>query len=561
MFKQLIATNPPRVSQGYARNNGTLYTRLGVNNATADAVPQYMGHVDIPADSLSGLSSDWHAHIKVLYESGTYGGVSTEAAPTSTTNVIRRFHIRISPDLTLDPTNIGNSIGISDPAEGATSIGGQLSVDLTAVAGSGGSIIRATSSWNTQSDFLNFQLPLSRWSDGYAAGGLRVCVFFNWEAATPTNTIMKVVSTSVTITPGQDLVMIPSTAPRTLTAAMFGAHWNTWPLGADSGATPPLGITAAAVRAHDYGSDLTFSDYGMWRVTETLNWSTLTVAQQNADPGWAVTDRFVNKHAARRKVVTLSGTASFYAADRRSPPSDLALGTSSSWYRFCSRIGERYTGQGIYYEIWNEPNLPNNLFIGWNGTPAQLAQMVTLAAQALRAADPSCKIIGPSFVNILDRGSDLNYTTTKAFYALSGGAALAAVDYVNFHTYPLMSGNPMSALMFTKNMRRLLTELGAPTKPIYMTEMSTQGPAYSTFTPLQRKAFLQRSVVTLLCGDPYMHGVFWYGMDHSTLFFTQDDANAWNEMVQFMTSGPITLAKVNTDGTVTVVVNGASRVF
>lgn len=560
MLRQLLAPSQPQVAQGYARNNGTLYHCLSTNSA-ADTTPKYMGHVDIPADALSGLSSDWHANIKVLYESGVYGGVSPDAAPTGTANVMRRFHIRISPDLTLDPTNIGNSIGMTDPAERAVSIGGQLSVDITAVAGTMGCEVRCTSSWNTQSDFLTSPLALSRWIDGYAQGGLRVCVFFNWEASTPLNTIMKVVSTSVTMVPGATLTLVTSAAPRTLTLPMFGGHWNTWPVAASNGANPPFGVLAGGVRDHDYSSDIVQAAYGTWPMTETLNWSTLTVAQQNADPGWATVDRFVAKHASRRKILTLNATPSFYAADRRLPPNDLAAGVNSSWYRFCTRIGTRFAGQGIYYEIWNEPNLPGNPYIGWNGTQAELVTMVTLGAQALRAVDPSCKIIGPSFVNLIDRGGDLNYTTTKAFYALSGGAALAAVDMVAFHAYPLASGNPLSALLFLKKLRQMMTELGAPTKPIYMTEMSTENPAYAAFPLAQRRAFLQRSMITLLCGDPYIQGFCWYGMDHNTLYFTQDDADAWNDVATFMTSGPVTMCRVNPDGSVGVTVGGVSRVF
>jgi len=53
------------------------------------------------------------------------------------------------------------------------------------------------------------------------------------------------------------------------------------------------------------------------------------------------------------------------------------------WGRFVFAVAQRYRGQVASYEIFNEPDLP----IYWDGSPAQYAQLLAVAARAIRAAD------------------------------------------------------------------------------------------------------------------------------------------------------------------------------
>jgi hypothetical protein len=329
MFRSLIASTnaTPQVAQGYAVNNGTIRTRLSTNTA-ADATPQYMGHIDIPANQVSGLSTDWHARVSVIYESGTYGGVSTEASTTGNSSITRRFHVRIGVADSSDPTDLNTTVGITDPAETNSGQGGQFSTLIAAIGGSFGSEVHATQMFGTQSEYLGSGQVLNRWSDPFGSAGLRIVVSFNWESPFAANHIMKVVSMSVELIPGAATTLVTSAAPRTLNLTHFGGHWGAWPATAGAAATVPLGQMFGRVRL--------FAD---WSLIETTNWSGLTDTQRNADPGWAPIDAFVNGHAAfpaRKMVVCLHDTASFYSGGNKlNPPSDLASGSASSWYRFC----------------------------------------------------------------------------------------------------------------------------------------------------------------------------------------------------------------------------------
>jgi hypothetical protein len=339
-------------------------------------------------------------------------------------------------------------------------------------------------------------------------------------------------------------------------------------------------VLYGAARSWDY-DDGTAASGVTWNAIETSNWSGLTVAQRQADPGWYTMDSFMAAHAGKRHVITLSGCSKLHTANGslNSPPTDLASGVTGSWYTFCTAIGTRYANQGVHYEIWNEPfattstgpfvnyGSAQTTYLGWGGTVAQLSTMITQAAAAIRAVDPTAKIIGPGFLNVLDRGSSTGYTYAKSVLSANTNAALTAVDYVAFHGYPINVGNsipsPLSALGFLKGLRRMLTELGAPTKPLYLTEISSVNRNYSAIPTPDRVAFLQRTLVTVLCGDSNIYGMHWYGMDliGTGLGWTQADADAWNAVVTYLTSGPVTNCTINQDGTVSVTVGATSRIY
>jgi hypothetical protein len=579
MFHSLLATQSPQVAQGYSVTNNNLYSRISTGIAATDSALQYMGHVDIPPGPLSGLTTDWRARFTALYESGTYGGVTPDDKPTATTNLERRFNVRIGTIDGSDPTNPSNTIAVAAPAEYATSIGGQFSVTLAAVAGSGGNDVRISAMYAAQSEYLQSAQALNHWYDQYSTNGLRVVVFFSWENTYVAGKIMKVVSSSLEVVPGTSTTLVNSTAPRTLTSAMFGAHWHRWPQPATT-ATVPLGVNYGAVRSLNYDGPTGNNLAAMMHFIEKTNWLPLTSAQRQSTAGdWSVLDYFVARHAGKRMIIPLYGQSGLHSAVGaiNTPPVDLANNTTGSWYIACREIALRYAGQGIHYEIYNEPYptvgtgpfvnyaSARTTFIGFTGTPAELSQMVVQAAEAIRSVDSSAKIIGPSFINVINRGSAAGADYVRACLSANSNAMINAVDYIGYHTYPINIGNalpsPLAAYGFTRNLRSILTQLGFPTKPLYMTEMTSENPNYASLATPTRLAYMQRSVITLLLGDPYHAGIVWYGFDNGVDFFTQSDADTWNTMIEFLTSGPITRCTINQNGTVSVTIGATSRVY
>ncbi len=59
------------------------------------------------------------------------------------------------------------------------------------------------------------------------------------------------------------------------------------------------------------------------------------------------------------------------------------------WGRFVFQVARRYRGQVRYYEIFNEPDLPEY----WDGSPAQYARLLAVAYQAIKAADPDAQVV------------------------------------------------------------------------------------------------------------------------------------------------------------------------
>jgi hypothetical protein len=112
-------------------------------------------------------------------------------------------------------------------------------------------------------------------------------------------------------------------------------------------------------------------------------------------------------------------------------PSDPAAYNTfvSEYAEFAGRVAARYAGQGVLYEVWNEPN--ERYF--WKGPAPSIdryAQLFTTARKAMLAADPSakvalggitglgagCCISGRDFISgLVDRGVQFEYAGIHAY--------------------------------------------------------------------------------------------------------------------------------------------------
>lgn len=148
-------------------------------------------------------------------------------------------------------------------------------------------------------------------------------------------------------------------------------------------------------------------------------------------------DRFVAK--ARAKGVddislVLGGTPRWAAKQVR--PTDAAwMGPGSAsppkrlsdWSDFVSKVAQRYRGLITSYEIWNEPN--NVTF--WSGSRPRWAQMVQVASEAIRSADPDVTVVASGFQ--MKRASDV---AKVAPWLAALAHVRPAVDNVSFNWYP-----------------------------------------------------------------------------------------------------------------------------
>jgi GH35 family endo-1,4-beta-xylanase len=139
-----------------------------------------------------------------------------------------------------------------------------------------------------------------------------------------------------------------------------------------------------------------------------------------------------------------------------SPPRDL-----HEWSAYVATVAARYRGRISTYEIGNEPNLPTF----WNGTPAQWAGYVAVAASAIRSADPSATVVAD--VGLIRGARDL-----PAVGQFAGLAAISPyVDAFAIHAYP--SRRTLATMPdVLAHARALLTAVGAGGRPVWVTEVN-----------------------------------------------------------------------------------------
>lgn len=112
----------------------------------------------------------------------------------------------------------------------------------------------------------------------------------------------------------------------------------------------------------------------------------------------------------------------------------------------------------LYWEIWNEPDLPGS----WRGTPAEYARLLAVAYHQVKRANSRAKVllgglaldgqrVDPDFLE--DILTDARYPAARSF------------DIMNFHIYDL---SKMRTRM--DYIRTTLARHGASDKPIWVTE-------------------------------------------------------------------------------------------
>ena len=144
-------------------------------------------------------------------------------------------------------------------------------------------------------------------------------------------------------------------------------------------------------------------------------------------------------------LMVLDGTPT-WAASRVLPTDAPWMGPGSAsmpsnlddWRTYVSTVATRYRGQIDTYEIGNEPNFMTY----WSGTPDQYRDFVATAAAAVRAADPSAKILMSG--GIIRNKADVA-RVAPWLKATAPLAASNAVDGLALHFYPAsraMSDSP-----------------------------------------------------------------------------------------------------------------------
>lgn len=303
-------------------------------------------------------------------------------------------------------------------------------------------------------------------------------------------------------------------------------------------------ISYGTIRSHDMGGTR-----GAWfRIQDTSSADTTTWK-------WADLDSWVNTHyaAGRDLVCTLFGTPTFfsarpteegvygaYALGIQAEPADM-----TKWSAFCTAVATRYLGKIKYYEVWNEPNYHNNgtTTTGPNfffsGTFGKLSEMVRRANQAIKAVDPTAKIICPAVQGWQTTfgASDTYFTGMMAASDGAGGIMRDWVDIIGVHLY---SGIQSLAGIIDRINADKATA-GVLAMETWDTESGPTGPDVSGLSDDQAKTIIARSMLTIAAKG--VKRTMFYMYDSSTMGIVNRPAViAYREAIRTLLMGGTILA-------------------
>ncbi len=186
-------------------------------------------------------------------------------------------------------------------------------------------------------------------------------------------------------------------------------------------------------------------------------------------------DAVVGEAAAHgiRVLPFVFGTPAWIAADPARPPLGSAV-ARGAWSSFLRRLVERYGPGGEFWEgragalpirrwqIWNEPNF--RLFWAPHPAPRQYAELLGLAAKAIRGADPGAQIVLGGIAPV--SGGLLPWVYLRRLYGVPG--VERDFDFVALHPYSIRVGNTIAQVRLA---REAMVAAGDGATSILITEL------------------------------------------------------------------------------------------
>lgn len=172
----------------------------------------------------------------------------------------------------------------------------------------------------------------------------------------------------------------------------------------------------------------------------------------------------------------------------------------------------RYKGRILYYEIWNEPNLPRNRDIG---TPERMLTLAREAYITLKQVDPNIQVISPSPVN----ANGLDWL--ERYLELGGGQY---ADIIGYHFY--VRHRPESMLELILPVKELMRKHGMGDKPLWNTESGWIRNPLTDRIDLVEQAPGWAARAYILNWAAGVQRFYWYAWDddgHDSIPFTNED--------------------------------------
>lgn len=224
-----------------------------------------------------------------------------------------------------------------------------------------------------------------------------------------------------------------------------------------------------------------------------LAWSTINTANGVYD--WSLFDAVLAKLKAKgvTDLIYTFGYTPRWAGGGTN--GDQAPSSNQYLSTFATAVARRAIADGLpirNWEVWNEPN---NGVGTWTGTNAQMVAMAQAIHGAVKAVDPTYKVLTPS-----PQG---NATTWMSGYLAAGGGAYA--DVMAFHGYTFSAPETIATLI--DSYKSVYANYGQSAKPIWDTEAMDLRTSDAT---LQAR-FL--AVYYLLHQAKGVERLYWYAYD------------------------------------------------
>lgn len=232
---------------------------------------------------------------------------------------------------------------------------------------------------------------------------------------------------------------------------------------------------------------------------------------------WTRLDYLVNSlYAGKNLVYVFSATPQWLARDPNTTNAAAWLGAGSNslplasnfskWTAFVTALATRYNGKIKTYQIWNEPQVVSFLYPWDAATRADLAEMTTLAYNAIKAVDATATVLaGP----VLPRASSGGMTRGGRYWE-----ALQAegwpVDAISCHIFPEVDTGPSQWLTYLNDVENARATYSAPTATTWITETN-----YNLLGSVIDGQTAYDYVTTTL-GYAGSRKLFWYAWDRTS---------------------------------------------
>jgi hypothetical protein len=298
--------------------------------------------------------------------------------------------------------------------------------------------------------------------------------------------------------------------------------------------------------------------FGSWRLWDAkVHWPQVETAKNRFD--WTILDREVD--LAEKHHVDLLLPFGFTPDWASASPAQTALSRFhpgggrhevvgdiadlEDWRNYIRTQALRYKGRIQYYEIWNEPNLPENRIIG---TPERMLVLAKEAYTTLKQVDPNIKVISPSPV-------DRNGIEWLDRYLEIGGGQYA--DIIGYHFY--VRTRPESMLNIILPVEEVMKKHGVADKPLWNTEAGWINNPRTEHIDLVSQAPGWAARAYILNWAAGVQRFYWYAWDDDggdSIPFTEEDqatatisARAYGEVQKWLVGSRVDSCQNNEDRT------------